>query len=666
MATESTNVVGLGTKPRSEWPKVPKNLDMKKLMEPGSGSHSKVIEYVKKRLKFSEEKMSQFDSRWRIAELKSQAYISLNDYEQTLKQANQDKGKPPKALSIIVPLTHAINSTIVTYLLQVFAGRRPIFPIQNNKENTAETAQLMEMVLQYNADHSRFLKYLHLFLNDGQTYGVSIFRVLWQEEKRRRTRFLTDQGTGEQIMSRNVETTYQGNMIESLDPFMFYPDPRVPMMDVARKGEFVFWRAFTGLHTLKRMEAVPPEEGGYFYVNAAGRVLPTDTRTNGRSRLAGGDSTPGMSGDTRGEMFCQEDQGTIEIIPAELGLGESDLPEKWQFTILNDKQIVQAVPFESDHGLHPVAVSEPYATGYGFGQPGMADLIGPLQDLISWFVNSHVDNVRKTLNDMFVVDPMRVEIEDLRNQEPGKLIRLKMPILGQDMRAAIQQLQVTDVTQNHVNDVKELIRIAQMLAAVNDNTMGIQQAGGRKTATEVRTALEAGASRLSALARIISAQAMVDLREMMCLNIQQYQDQDFWVNVTGQEGMNNPVQVKPEMLVGDFNYPVHDGTIPLDKVALLDVWKEIFTVTGQDPALVGRYDRGKMFEFMAELGGARNVESMKMRPEQAIIEQALSGQLKGVGPGPLQGAMMGAGGPSPMINAMGGPPPANRAVENAS
>lgn len=657
---DGDRATGLGELPRREWPKIKgKALDLKKFLEPGSSSHTRLMEYVSKRIKFSEEKISAFDSRWRIAELKSQAYISLNDYELALKQANQDKGKPPKAVALIVPLTHAINSTIVTYLLQVFSGRRPIFPVGSNKPETAESAQLMEMVLQYNADHSRFLKWLHLFLNDGQTYGVSIFRVMWAEEKRRRTRFL-QQPDGSQITTRNMETTYQGNVIESLDPFMFYPDPRVPMMDVARKGEFCFWRAYTGLHQLKKLTALPPEEGGYLYLDAIGKTLPPDTRTNSRVRLAGGESTPGIQGDHRGEMFCREDQGTIEIIPAELGLGESELPEKWQFTIVNDKQIVQAVPFEADHGLHPVAVAEPYATGYGFGQPGMADLIGPIQDLVSWFLNSHVDNVRKTLNDMFVVDPMRIEMEDMRNQEPGKLIRLKMPILGQDMRAAVQQLQVTDVTQQHVKDVQELVRLAQMLAAVNDNTMGLQDDGGRKTATEVRTALEAGASRLSALARIISAQSLVDLREMMCLNIQQYQDQEFWINVTGQDGLNNPAQVKPEMLVGDFNYPVHDGTMPLDKVALLDVWKEIFAVTGQDPELVGKYDRGKMFEFMAELGGARNIESMRIRPDQAIIEQALNGQMVGVGPGALQGAMMGQ---SPKVNAISGPAPANRMAQ---
>ena len=31
--------------------------------------------------------------------------------------------------------------------------------------------------------------------------------------------------------------------------------------------------------------------------------------------------------------------------------------------------------------------------GYGFGQPGIIDYMAPLQDLMSWLVNSHMDNV---------------------------------------------------------------------------------------------------------------------------------------------------------------------------------------------------------------------------------------------------------------------------------
>src|SRR5690606_17936625 len=66
----------------------------------------------------------------------------------------------------------------------------------------------------------------------------------------------------------------------------------------------------------------------------------------------------------------QVDQGTVEIIPKDLGLGDSDVPEKWIFTILNKGQIVQAMKLDLPSGKHPVEVAEPNSVGYAFGQLG--------------------------------------------------------------------------------------------------------------------------------------------------------------------------------------------------------------------------------------------------------------------------------------------------------
>jgi hypothetical protein len=158
------------------------------------------------------------------------------------------------------------------------------------------------------------------------------------------------------------------------------------------------------------------------------------------------------------------------------------------------------------------------------------------------------------------------------------------------------------------------MRLGQQLSAVTENVLGMQAEGGRKTATEVRTSTEAAASRLAAQARIISAQALVDLTEQMAVNTQQYMTQDFFLQVVGQEGRENPIHVTPDQVSGDFYYPVHDGTLPLDKTALFDIWSNLFTTALQDQELRGQFSITKMFEHVAELGGARNIESMKISP----------------------------------------------------
>jgi hypothetical protein len=505
-------------------------------------------------------------------------------------------------------------------------------------------------------------------------YGLGVLKCLWNVEQKMRTVYRNQPRYGflniplgsERVKTREMRTTYEGNAIESVDPFMFFPDPKVPMTEVNRRGEFVFWRDYHGRHVLKRAEA----NGEIKYVDYAGPLPKPNASFAGadsaRDLISQGRAFPGQDseagrgylGQTKNTVdYVQVDQGTIEIIPAELGLGSSEVPQKWIFTILNKKQIVQAEPFDSDHDMHPVTVAEPYSMGYGFGQPGMADYLGPIQDTSSWFINSHMYNVRTAINNMFVVDPSMVELQDLKDPGPGKMIRLKRAAYGQDVRTALQQLNVEDVTGQHIQDLQLFLRMGDELSAVNDNIRGIQAEGGRKTATEVRTAGEAAASRLAAHAKIISAQAIVDLTEMMSLNTQQFLEMEFFLRIVGQEGMADPIQIRPEMLVGDFHYPIHDGTLPLDRVALLDVWKELFLTVSQDEALRQQFDITKMFDWIAELGGAKNLESFKVTAQDDGQLQAGAQAGNQVPIGDLiqqvqqRQGQAGSSGPSPNINA---------------
>jgi len=223
---------------------------------------------------------------------------------------------------------------------------------------------------------------------------------------------------------------------------------------------------------------------------------------------------------------------------------------------------------------------------------------------------------------MIVVDPTMVEMQDLRDPKPGGIVRLKRAAQGRDVRSAMSQMNVQDVTRGHIQDMQTFMQLGQQLSAVTENVLGVQAEGGRKTATEVRTSTEAAASRLAAQARIISAQAMVDLTEQMAVNTQQYMTQDFYLQVVGKEGKENPIHVTPDQVSGDFYYPVHDGTLPLDKTALFDIWSNLFSTALQDQELRKQYSMSRMFEQVAELGGVRNIEAMKLKTsEQADIEQ---------------------------------------------
>jgi len=617
---------GFGGEEASAWPEPPPpNMPMKEVLAKHGALHGKLLEYLKTRIEFSERKMSDFYPRWRVGEAKVQAYLDLPDYDKFLKDLNNNKA-PPQVINISIPHSFATISTIVTYLLHTFCGRKPMLQVSSYKEEMVEKARNMEMVLQYNADHTRLIKQIAKFLQATQIYGVGVLRTGWTNIKAKRTRRqmmsrwnLFGMSIGEKLFSsREEQLVYSGNDVAYIDPFMFFPDPRVPMHEVNRKGEYVFWRNFVGKHHLKLQEQL----GNYFQVDLASTKLPRaanglTSEGSQRNLLSGGDAQGGMTFGSDGELrmmpYYQEDQGTCIIIPREVGLGESNVPEKWLFTLINKDTIVQAQPFDADHNLHPVSVAEPYTLGQTFGSPSMMDFLGPLQDTISWMVNSHMYNIRAALNNMFVVDPSMVEMQDLKNPEPGKLIRLKRAAYGQDVRTIINQLSVSDVTRTHMNDMELFMRISQQLSSASDNLMGMQDAGGRKTATEVRTTGEAAASRLAAQGRVISAQALVDMAEMMSTNNQQYIDETFYFNLAGQKGQMNSVKITPDQISGDFYFPIHDGTLPLDRVAMLDVWKEVFMAVAKDPELRQQFSVSEIFSYVAELGGAKNIDQFKVQ-----------------------------------------------------
>lgn len=584
-------------------------------LKPGTDLADVLVAYLKTRLEMSERKMSRFYARWRAREKQLQAYLDLPRYEQQLKEMN-DSGAPPVITALTIPYSYATISTICTYLTHAFTGRKPLFQVGSNSGVGARNAENVATMLQYQAETRLMIRRWMQFFKDSETYGVGTMKCVWELETRMRTT-VSKSAMGEYIRRREPKVTYEGNDLDSIDPFLFFPDPRVPMSEAPFRAEFIFWRDFIGPHEV----AQGIDDYGYKWTENLGALpenISGSAGVSARSINASGESQPGQARDTRdGSLpYVQRDECTIWIVPSKIkdtkgkALGEGTKPEMWIFTLLNKKRIVRAEPFNYDHGMHPIVTMEPQSVGYGFGHMSTADYLAPLQDAASWFLNSHIYNVRSALNNMLVVNPAMVEMKDLASPKPGKVIRLKRSAMGQDVRQAIFQLNITDLTRSHVDDLQNIVRLGDMLSAVNDNLRGIQDAGGRKTATEIRTSGEAGASRLASQARFYSAQAFSPLGSQMCINSQQFLNREYEIRVLGPEP-DKSIMIGPDMIVGDYYFPIHDGTLPMDKVALVDIWKEILMGVAQDPELRQSYSLDRIFEWVAELGGAKNIQSFK-------------------------------------------------------
>jgi hypothetical protein len=300
-------------------------------------------------------------------------------------------------------------------------------------------------------------------------------------------------------------------------------------------------------------------------------------------------------------------------------LSKLEYPEKWVFTCTKDfKVLLGAQPLGALHTKFPFSVIPLEPEGYGLFTRGIPEIIEPVQNTVDWLINSHFYNVRAVLNNKVVVDPSRVVMKDFMSTKPGGVVRLKPEAYGTNPEDAWSQLTIGDVTQGHLNDFQTMLGVGERTVGINDQIMGMLATGGRKTATEVRTSTSFGVNRLKTIAEWMSEVGVDPLSMMLVQNTQQYYDGEQKFKIAGDLLSQKEAQfmtVTPDLIAGNYNFVPIDGTLPVDRQAQANLWKELFVQMRNFPQLMLRYDMGGIFEHIAQLAGLRNIK--RFRVEQA-------------------------------------------------
>jgi hypothetical protein len=357
----------------------------------------------------------------------------------------------------------------------------------------------------------------------------------------------------------------------------------------------------------------------------------------------------------------------IELVPKAWGLGTSPSPEKWVITVANEAVIVSAEPLGLLHDKFTFDIIEHEVEGYALSKRSLLEVLAPLNDTLSWLFNSHMHNVRKAMNDMLVVDPSGVTMKDLTDPEAGRLIRLKPEAYGKDARAFVHQLQVVDVTQNHLRDSQLVMDMMQRIVGVVENAMGQQNRGGRQTATESRITSNFSVNRMKTNAEYYSAMGFQPLSMKLLQTTQQKYKGDKVFRIAG-DLMNSktPIRVRPEDIAGAYDFVPVDGTLPVDRYAQAMVWKEIFSIIASGRMPMAGIDPLGILKHIAFLSGVKDFSRFEIQAQDpnAIQAQVRAGNLVAL-PGGKSGASPAGenpgaadgGGPSSAVwcNTRGGP-----------
>lgn len=619
----------------------------------GGKLHKRICDGVRERITASRNTYQNRHEKWKKADDAAVGYLHARDVDKL--RDNKRKGGAPQYTTIQVPYSYGVLMASHTYWTTVFMSRAPVLQFTGRHGETEQQIQALEALIDYQVQVGEMLVPWYCWLYDVGKYGVGLLGNYWEEEfanvskiVEREEMFLGMLKTG---VMKKVKVTeripgYQGNKLYNIRPYDFFPDPRVPLM-LFQTGEFCGISRKLGWNTiLKRAEQgyyINIEElRKYRHGGGTGGTYETNGADGGAERNSNMPTTADFGlGKTDARKLTGENSTIpiiecyIDLVPSEWKLGKGELPEKWVFTT-DDKfnVVVGAQPLGAHHDKFPVLGIELEPDGYSLVSRGMPEILEPVQNTVDWLINSHFYNVRKILNGQYVVDPSRITMMDLLDPQPGGIIRLKPAGYNSDPAQAIKQLTAMDVTASHVRDMQVMLEIGQRAVGVNDQLMGVLQGSGRKTATEVRSASTFGVNRLKTNAEFFGALGWGPMGQMIVQNSQQYYDAEMKFKLVGdlaQEAGSSFVNVDPAAIAGFYDFVPVDGTLPIDRFAQANLWKEIMgQLRTMPPQVAAGYDLVRMFAWVAQLAGLKNINQFKIQTQvmPPLQEEQLPGQVQ--------------------------------------
>ncbi len=620
--------------------KYPNDLNLK----PGSDLHNKIRTKIWERARASRNEMQKRFNSWRTIDKTMTTYIPLKDKEEILKQ--KDETKP---VSIVFPYSYSMLEALLTYLSMAFF-QDPMFQYVGVEDDDTKGAMLLELVIKLHCIKNKVALNVHTNLRDSLNYGVGIAIPEWRRsygKKPIRSSIITQSDLGESNQSQITfidSLLFEGNALSNIDPYMWLPDPSVSSSDV-QKGEFVGWVDRDNYMNMLSTENQP--DSGLFnckYLKGKKNKRSTFALDESDRNIRHG-GTSELTKDS-GDIISPVDniKMYINLIPKDWGLSDNESPEKWFFCLSADDVITQCEPANHNHGMYPVAVSSPEYDGYSITPIGRMEVLYGLQHTLDFLFNSHISNVRKAINDMLIVDPFLVNIEDLKDPQPGKLIRLRRPAWGRGVDKVVQQLQVTDITRLNISDSAYITQWMDRISGADQSMQGSLRQGGpeRLTSAEFQGTRGSAVSRLQRIAMIIGMQFMQDVGTMFAVHTQQYMSQETYVKVVGRYaeqlnsifGNKTNIRVNPMDLAVNYDLVVRDRSIPGGNFS--SAWIEMFKVIGSNQQLMQEFDISRIFMYIAGQLGAKNVEDFRrnmgrvqgqVMPDEQVMKQVQAGNL---------------------------------------
>ena len=599
-------------------------------------------------LQFHRQCYQMLNQQWNIREqmrVLDLAYIRENDYtveHQRAKLSNK-YGDPTKYQNITVPVVMPQVEGAVTYQSSVFLQGNPIFGVVASPEFEDEAIQ-MESVISDQALRGGWARELMMAFRDGFKYNLFAIELDWSREV---TAALETDLSFSASQARPKEIIWEGNTLKRLDLYNTFFDSRVAPTEIHKKGEFAGYTKLMSRIELKEFINRLPDKmvdnikaafesgmgsapggagiGGIesFYMP----IINPDALLNKNIRATTDWAAwAGISVGTNGAKISYKNlyEVTIlygKIIPSDFNLRvpSSNTPQVWKLIFVNHQVLIYAERQTNAHGYLPIIFGQPLEDGLQLQTKSLARNVLPIQEVSTALLTASMAARRRAISDRGLYDPSRVTEANINSDNPSAKIPVRPAAYGKPLNEAYYSIPFKDDQSPVImQELQQLQQFGNIISGRNQAQQG-QFVKGNKTLHEFESVMSHANGRDQNTAILLEAQFFTPAKEIIKLNILQYQGGTALFNPTKNKVITvDPVALRKAVL----NFKISDGLLPTDKLINADAFQVALQVIGSSPQIQAGYNIGPMFSYMMKTQGAHITEFEKT-PQQQAYEQAV-------------------------------------------
>ena len=571
----------------------------------GENLHASLITPLKTWIRESKYHIKQRSADWEQVDEHMRLYLNLDrnarsgDKGSVVGKTGPLKENPWQRM-IAIPLTYSTILTRMVHMFGIFTQVDPFFHLQPVGGEDKRLARVHEVVMARDAMLSEISLQTWQMLFDAEKYGFGIWYDTWEEEWGWTTSApilnpalkasLPQQLRPLAEKQRKWSMLQEWNRYRAIDPHTYLPDPNVPVIRPQMGTRCGHWEITNWLELKSR--ALEDESGPYFNLERAKKT----TRRISRERDAGR-WMEGQFNDAKLENIYPDlevEHLQVKLIPKDYNLSATDKPEIWWFSVVEEELIIRCHPSPYAHNKLTYSAGSGDPDFHSSFAPGMGQQLIGGQNVVNWFLNSHMANIRKTVNDQVIYNDNLLSEPDILSPGPARHIRLttrgkqvhERGVMNIDQMYS--QFRITDVTEVHLKAVGEIIGHMQMMAATPDPVTGMPLPT-KRTLGEIEQVSGAATARIQTSANLLDLQVTKPAAERNISNRQQWTSVEEIYRIAGrlaEELDETELRVRPEDLYGRYDYIAKTPSMVSDPARSNALWGSLLQVLGSAPQLL--------------------------------------------------------------------------------